>query len=297
MKRIGTPRVIGIILVLIATLSYLTNKRGSTALGLAGILLILWPQKTATQELERFTKSFSKMKEAITASLYDSLFWAFMLSAGYFYLWRLKVKTAILQASTDLTREAFLKPDVVAQNAVQLKSLVWFFAISLSLLAISIFAAYTLSRTLIWATIAGKKLTKKRFIEWAKLNAIWWLLWAAPLLFVTFVTTKSSQARPLLAIASMLFIYFTLHLHAQFAKIEKIGKSITRGVGFAISKIPQLILPASFSFIAYIVAYQALTLTQYLPQNTWPVFNLIFAALYLNWLRTYLYPIISSFKE
>lgn len=297
LQWLTTPRIIGIIMLVIATTMQFMNKTGVTMIGIVGLILLLAPKKTAQKEFDRFTSSFSDVKTVVICALYDALFMMSFLGAGFLYLWAFNQKAIQIQGEADFSKLAALQPGQAGVNTIAIKEFLAFFFIGLALVALVSLAVYAASRMMMWTTIAKQKQSKKAFFGYLKLTTLWWLLWSPIIVFLAFVVNQEPVARPLMVIAFVLVMYFTQITYPLYTKTKKAGYSIGHGIGFGISKIPKLIIPAAYAFVAYVVVYQALSFTQYLPQTVWPVFNMVFVMLYLAWARNYIYPIVTAFKD
>ncbi len=292
--KIGTPRIIGILLIIIAALVYFTGLKGWFGLGIAGLILLIASLNYTQKMLDQLIEAVSEWKTLFITALYDAICWLLIFGSVYFFQWRLQVKSAIAQAGTVLTREAMASPQLTAQNATQLQGFFFFILTSAIILLVFSFLAYSISRGFIWTTIAKQKADKKFFTRWLGLNAIWWIIWTPIFLIIIFALKGSPLTKGAILFIMMIAAYFTPLVQVLFLRTRKIGYSLANGLGWGLSKLHLLIVPYTYAFVIYIIIYQLFRLFQ----NTTamrPV-SMLFVVLFIAWLRIYLYHIIKQFK-
>lgn len=287
-------RIIGIILLIIGILAYISKTKGGMGIGLAGLILLIAPTKHGRKMLDVFVETFSKWKVIIITALYDALYYLLTFGAAYFYYWRLQTKSLVLGAQGLLSREAAVNPELSAQAAGSMQSVFFFIIIGGILLVIFSLLIYVVSRGMIWTTITKQKPNKKFFKKFLALNSLWWLIWL-PILAVISIGLKDSPysgagIRVILVVAA----YFTVIVHTLYMQKHLIGYSISNGLGWGIGKVHRLIVPYTFAFVLFIIIYQVFKLFQ----NTAAIkpVSMIFIVLFVAWLRIYLYEIIKEFK-
>lgn len=292
--KIGTPRIIGILLIIIATLVYFTNAKGYIGLFISGLILIIASAHYTQKMLDLFIEAVSNWKILFITALYDAIYWLLVFGSVYFFKWRLQVKTAAAQAGTILTKEAMTNPDLVAKNAEMLQQFVVFLTVGGLLLLIFCFLAYTFSRGLIWTTISKQKADKKFFTRWLGVNFFWWIIWTPIFLLVILAMKNNPLAKG--SIAMLLFVasYFTPIMHTLYMQTHKTGQSLANGLGWGLSKLHLLIVPYTYAFVTYVIVFQLFRLAQ----NTTVVqpISMLFVVLFISWMRIYLYHIIKQFK-
>jgi hypothetical protein len=292
--KIGTPRIIGILLIIIATLVYFTGSNGYIGLSISGLILIIASAHYTQKILDLFIETVSNWKILFVTALYDAIYWLLVFGSVYFFKWRLQAKTAAAQAGTTLTKEAMTNPDLVAKNAAMLQQFVIFLTVGGLLLLVFCFLAYTFSRGFIWTTITKQKADKKFFKRWLGVNFFWWIIWTPIFLLVMLAMKNNPLAKG--SIAMLLFVasYFTPIMHTLYMQTHKIGTSLANGLGWGLSKLHLLIVPYTYAFVAYVIAFQLFRLAQ----NTTVVqpISMLFVVLFMSWMRIYLYHIIKQFK-
>ncbi len=287
-------RIIGILLLVIAVLGVLAKKPGAAWLGVLGIILLIAPSKHTQHMLDLFTTSFTGWKTIIITALYDAVYYSLLRLAWEFVKWQLQVKAAAAESQSTLTQTALANPELVAQNIIAAQSMLGFMlAAGIGILIFS-FITYTISRGLIWTTIAQQKFNKTFLLKFAGLNALWWLVWAPFFILVSLAGKTSPYVKDSYLAILFIAMYFTPIVHILYMKKHLIGYSIGNGLGWGISKIHRLIIPYSFGLVIWIIAYQLFRLfatTIYIEAAWW-----LFVVLFIAWLRTYLYHAIQTFK-
>ncbi len=294
-KFITTPRTIGIILVVIAALVYYTGQPGSFGLATAGILLLIAPAKHAKAMFDLFIQTFQNWKTIIITALYDAIFWLLIFGAVYFLKWKVELKVAATQASSTLSREGLTNPELAHQTAQALQGFVHYIFTSAAIALVFAFIIYTLSRSLIWATIAKQKVNKKFVLKFTALNAFWWIIWV-PIFLLTVIGSKESPTTTKQAIGVFLTLafYFTPIVHTLYMKKRLIGHALGNGIAWGIAKIHRFIIPYTFIFIAYVILYQIYRIAENTPWIK-PA-SILFVVLFIAWVRTYVYEIVKEFK-
>ena len=292
--KIGTPRIIGILLLVIAALVYFTGTRGWVGVAILGAILIIASAAYTQKMLDLLVAALSEWKTLFITALYDAIYWMLIFGGAYLFQWRMQAKVAVAQAGTTLTKEAMANPQLTAQNAAQLQG--FFFSILTGALLLLVFAfiAYTLFRGLTWTTITRQKLNKKFLKPWAGLNAVWWIIWT-PIFLIVILALKGNPLTQgailfLLAVAS----YFTVIVHTLFTQTHKIGHSLANGLGYGLSKLHLLIVPYTYAFVIYIILFQLFRLFQ--GTTVLRPVSMLFVVLFIAWLRIYLYHVIKQFK-
>ena len=294
-KFFTTPRIIGVILLIIAILARYAGQQGSIGLAAAGILLLIAPSKHAQTMFDRFIQTFQNWKTIIITALYDAVYWLLIFGAVYFLKWRVELKVAATQASASISREALANPDLTHQTANALQNFVYYLFTSAVITLVFAFVIYTLSRSLIWTTISKQKINKKFVLKFTALNAFWWLIWL-PVFLIFLIGSKESPATTKQAIGLLLTLvfYFTPIVHTLYMKKRLIGHALGNGIAWGIAKIHRFIIPYTFIFIAYVILYQLYRIAENTPWIK-PA-SILFVVLFIAWVRTYVYEIVKEFN-
>lgn len=293
-KYFTTPRIIAILLLIIAGIAYFAQTNGSTILGIMGIILLIAPTKHSQQKLDQLIKTITNWKTIIITSLYDALFWLVAAGSASFYMWKLQTNIEKTQTGMAFTKQGMINPTTAGPMADAIQSIMGFLIWGMIIVLLLSFIAYYISRTAIWTTITKQKVNKKFLLKYFGINACWWLLWLIPLSFFIIVSTKTPQARTLVIGVFFIAAYFTGILHPLFMRTHKIGYSFGNALGWGISKVHKLIVPYTYAFIIYIIIYQPFKLIQ----NTMYVkpASMLLVVIFLAWLRTYIYETVKEFK-
>ena len=211
-----TSRLIGILVLLICIIAYLSEKGGVVLLFIAGLIIMFSSKRTASVSLERLTSSVFNYKVLFITALFDALFWLVVLFAGYFTHWLLQKKTLAIQSATTFSKQMLTDPNLTSQGAIHLQSFFVLMVASLILLAFFSVVIYTFSRAFIWTAISNKKLNRHFFVKFFGLNVLWVLI-LSPLFIFTVASAKTiSQAKPVFMLLFIPLFYFTPIIHVFF---------------------------------------------------------------------------------
>jgi len=293
-KHITKTRIIGIILLVISLLAYFSGKAGSTSLALAGIILLIAPTKHGKSMFDLFINSFTRWKTIVITALYESLFWLAIFGTMYFFYSKFQAKLVSTEAQTFLTPQAMTQAPLLQQTNTAIYSFIQFVIVGAVVVILISFLAYTLSRTMIWTTLANKEPSKKFFLKFAALNAGWWGIWIAINLLIVFAMSSHPNLKEALVVLLLLAFYFGPIVQTLYMTKGLVGYSISNGVAWGIAKIHLLIVPYTFAFVLYVIAYQPFKLVQS-TQMLSPA-SMLFVVIFIAWLRTYIYSVIKTFK-
>lgn len=299
MKRVVTaPRIAGVLLIAIGFLNAITSFWGAL-LAIVGLIIILLPTEYAKTQFDQFTSSFSSWKKILlTGLVFDFALLLLIASAGFLYQSTLTSTVNELQSGMTYSKEVFASPELTNTAAQGVQKLVFTFAIGFAAFIVIGLLAYTIFRLLSWFTIANQKLSKQAFFKFLGLNSIWWLIWLIVLGIVGFSVGRDPSGRFTLLIILFIAGYFTMLVHALFAKTQRIGYSLSNGVSFGIGKIHRLLIPASFVLIAfYIIRFGMFYVLGFIPSIIGEVIKALLLILFFAWLRIYLYPIIADLPK
>lgn len=292
MNKLTVPRIAGIILIIIAILSFLLRQEG-IILGLAGLVFILAPSDYARKQFDWFTATFSHGRIVLVTFLYDAFSWLLIAEFGFFYLSRARSFISELEANGF---KLALKTPALASNAAEsVQQLAAFFVAGISLLVMASFAVYVFFRFLSWITVAKQRFSRNLFVKFVGLNVLMWIFWILIIVFLG-ISLKQNPAIVSVLVLLMIFAaYFTILIHSLFFKTHRIGYSISNGLSIGVGKIHRLLVPFALVISLYIIAFQLFKLIQFLPLGSLQTFvSFIFLILFLAWLRFYLYKIITE---
>lgn len=293
MKWMTKPRIIGIILLVIALLVYFIGRQGAIPVAIAGIIIIIAPAKHANKMFDLYIENFSKWKTIIITALYEALYWLVIFGSAYFFQYLVQSKMAVSQGAA-LTREQMMNPELVTQGTAALKEFVTFLFVGGALLVIFSCIIYSISRAFIWATITNQKTNKKYLLKFTLLNIAWWAIWL-PLYIILNVGLKNDPRVKESMVVLLLFgYYFSPIVHTIYTKKHLIGQSIGNGIAWGISKVHRFIIPYILIFVTYVILYQLFRLVE---TTAWAkAVSILFIIIFIAWARTYLYEVIKEFK-
>jgi hypothetical protein len=291
--KLTKPRIIGIILLVIAILVYFTGKTGSIMLSILGALLLIAPTKHANKMFDTYIENYSKLKTVIITALYDAIYWLIIFGGAFFFQYLIQGKIAGAQAAL-VTQQEMMKPEIIGPGADALKNFVIFIFTGGAVFLIFACLIYGISRAFIWSTISKQKPDKKYLLRFIILNAAWWAVWLPLYIIINLALKNDPRVKEAMVVLLFVGYYFTPLVHTLYVKKHQIGYSIGNGIAWGISKIHKLIIPYTYVFITYIILYQIYRLAE---QTAWakPV-SILFIIIFIAWVRTYLYDIIKEFK-
>ncbi len=286
-------KLIGIAAIAIAALAYYSGRGGAFLLGIAGIILLITPKRYSEKVMENFTKTFNGKTIIITA-LYDAIYWLVIIALFSAYKWVLSLQAEKAGGIMQLSQQAMMQPEVVAQNLATTKTFAAYMAGGAVIFLLISLIAYPIARGLIWAEIAGKKTNYAFFRKFFLLNAGWWAIWLPVYAFFIISLAKDvSLLKTALLGLFILSIYFTGIMHSLYMKTHLIGNSIGNGIAFGIAKVHRLATPYALAIIVYLIFYQPFKLLEgtiyALPAS------MVFFVIFIAWLRTFVYEVVKGF--
>ncbi|VVB81319.1 Uncharacterised protein [uncultured archaeon] len=293
MKIISVPRIIGAILLIAGIISNFTIKSGALFLAVIGIILLIAPTKHAQEMLKLCLQTLKQWKTTAKTFIYDLLFWALAGGAMYLFFKWVTLKATKLQATAMITKESILNPDLVAQNAGAIKGFLIYSITGAIISLLVCLLLYTISREMIWTTIAKTKPTKKFFLKFLLLNLIWWAILAVLYILIVSATGKTLYGKITVIILLIAGAYITVIMQALFTKKQQIGHSLGNSIAFSITKIHKLIVPIVYAVIIFAILSQPLRLIN--NANALAP-SAVLMLVWYAWLRMYLYEIIKKFE-
>lgn len=285
-QYITVPRIIGIILIVIAVLAYQTQGRTQvTLLALAGLVLLCSPTRTAQKHWQAFLASLKPGKETMLIMLFDIIFWAALailtlILANVLQSPYEQLKALQLGSSATISMIASYNDILQGVFTTALITLIIFWML--------VVAAYSFSRGLIWLTLLEKPVQRVFFTRFSLLNLIWCTAWI--ILTVFFLSTTLPQIAAHTAIIVMvLYAHLATVLHYSYTKTRALGKSFRDTFGIGLGNAAHFIHPYCYLFIVYVILSQIARVAQGTTALivTFIVF-LIFMALYRTYLRNIL---------
>lgn len=280
MNIITTPRMIAVVLFILAWLSYPEQGIARVSLlTLAGIILLVSSNQSAGKHWQEFVNSLRPGKEYVFVMLFDMLFWA--LLAILTLLLAIAVRTPYEQLKTVQFSAGVNIGTLEASNAI-LETFFTTAIVALIIYWVVLIAAYSLSRGLIWLTLHNKP-AKKKFLAWfGLLNLLWCTPWLVLTLFFLTVIAPPTSAYVFI-ILLVLYAHLTTTLHNSYARHATIGKAFKDA--FALGNLGRFLQPYCYLFIAYVILSQA---GRFVEGNTELIVTFFIFLLYMAWYRVYL---------
>ncbi|RLE46606.1 hypothetical protein DRJ22_01535 [Candidatus Woesearchaeota archaeon] len=281
MTKIHIPRILGILLVILTGLMFLTktNIIGNImkVFALTSGLILLFSKKTTTKKaFKLFTESFINKKLLLT-TIIEILFWIITLGIITFSGIFLKSFAKSLKSAIP-TKIEFLG---VLPNLLSVQKY-FYLAISIIIFGVFLwFLAYSTTRAISWAKLRNKKITKKYWLKFTLLNFTWWLLWT-PIMILIFKGLKKEAVQIVFTITILLYLYLTPILHHTFFNIHKTWETIAYTLLYSITELPKFLIPYSFAFIVLIILF---FVNKAMPTKA---IGLLILTFFISWLRKYL---------
>lgn len=287
-KLITIPRVIGVLLIVIAALAYGTQGMLRTALlAIAGLVFLLSPRDSSHKHWQHFLASFRLKKEFALIMLYDIVFWALLAVLTL-------VLANVMRGQVETLKGVQVSQGLQLANLPLYNDLLHGFftnaAIALIIFWACAIIAYSLSRGLIWLTLLEKQSQQPFFIRFGLLNIVWCTLWLAFLIFVATAVVQPTAAYALLVLF-ILYAHLTTVLHYQYTKLRAFGKSIKDAFGIGLGSLGSFAQPYCYIFIAYVILSQ---IERIVHGTAALVAAFIIFLIFMAWYRTYLRNIIRS---
>jgi hypothetical protein len=281
-KIISLPRIIGIVLILLAVLAYRTQgilKAG--IIGTAGLVLLLASNISAGKNWQAFVASLKPKKQFVVLMLFDMLFWTML--AILMLLFALAVKGPYEQAKAIQLGEGITIGAIAGFNNI----LTTFFTttiISLIVFLVLAIIAYSTSRGLIWTMLTNKKQSRKLFAKLCWLNLLWCTAWLA-VFFLLSIGLKPVIGAYSLIIGILLYAHLTTILHREFAITGLIRQSVRASFAKGLGRISAFAQPYAYIFVVYLLLSQLLRINI---GKTQVIIAFIAYLAFMAWYRTYL---------
>jgi len=272
------PKMLGMILLVIAALSHKHIGAGSVAvLVVDGLILLISDNKKAKKEFNFFVDSFKKLdKRFAFVALCDILF-----IAVFFLIIPLLSSSFI----------SHVKPVASVGGLFYLivKFFAYFAAVTLILLA-----AYSFSRNFIWLIILKKKKSAVFFKKFFLLNLAWWLILLVPALI--FFGARSEYFIYLILFFVAAYIHFTTLLHYDFALNMRIGHAIKKSFKLTFVSLKKFLLPYAYVTLVYFILLQVFW---FIPADDKIMFfaSILFVVFFMAWFRFYMSGVLKRIEH
>lgn len=284
--KFPVPRVIGIVLLVIAALVFRTQSLAHTGLlAFAGLVLVLSPKQSAVKHWQAFAGSFKLSKDFALIMLFDALFWA-ALSVLILLL------SSVLQGPFASLRSIQLGEGVslgtIASYNTLLQAAFTTALVALVVFWIIVLAAYSLSRGLVWLTLVRGKFQMQFFLRFALLNLCWCTAWLG-LVLVALLTMQPMAGAIAFIVLLLAYVHITTILHAAYAKSREAGASVREAFGTGVGALGRFIIPYAYVFLVYVIVAQVQRL---IPGAAGLVVTFLVFLAFMAWYRTYFSTIV-----
>lgn len=288
--KFPVPRIIGIVLLVIAALVFRTQSLAHTGLlAFAGLVLLLTPKKSAEKHWQLFANSFKPTKDFALLMLFDALFWAALAVL-------IVVLSSALQGPFASLRSIQLGEGVslgtIASYNTLLQAAFTTALVALVVFWLAVLAAYSLSRGLVWLTLARGKFKAGFFLRFALLNLCWCTVWLA-LVLVALLTMQPMAGAIAFIVLLLAYVHVTTVLHAAYAKSGEAGKSVREAFGTGLGALGGFIIPYAYAFLVYVIVAQVQRL---IPGAAGLVVTFLIFIAFMAWYRTYLSAVLRRIR-
>ncbi|MEM2915910.1 MAG: hypothetical protein QXT19_00925 [Candidatus Woesearchaeota archaeon] len=253
---ITIPRIIGIVLIILAIIVQVKLQQLSHAiiLAIAGLILALAPNTSAKKNLKDVITSFRLKKEFAIIMFIDAMtFVACALLTILLY----KIILANAEALNAIPASPSLAPESLAAYNTILGKFFLYSGIALAAFYLATIIVYTISRGLVWLVLLGKKPELGFFARLGLLNLVWYTIWTVLALFFM-ITMKPEGGVPVIIVLLLLYTHLTTALHYSYAKVQEMKKSLIEAFRKGLGKIPAFAQPYCYILIVYVIISQAI---------------------------------------
>jgi hypothetical protein len=287
---VTVPRVIGLALIILCALSYKTQGLARAGLlGIAGLILLFAQRQSAEKHWRQFAGSFKLTKDSALLMLFDALFWA---ALSVFIL----ILAGVLQSPIEQLYGIKLGEGVTVGAVMQYNAMLdGIFAIAAASLAVfwlAVVAAYSLSRGLLWLTLARERFKPRFFARFALLNLGWCTAWLA-LALAALLNLQPMAGAVSFIVLLVLYTHLTTVLHASYARSQRAGESVREAFGTGLGGLLGFVQPFAYVFIVYVVLAQVQRL---IPGTLNLIVTFLLFLAFMMWYRTYLSAVLRHTK-
>ena len=285
-RQLTVPRIIGIILLVIAGLAYKTQgKVQVTLIALAGLVLLLTPKTLGGTRWQEFLASLKLKKHLVFIMLFDIMFWALIAILSLILA---NVLRGPIEQLKGIQLGAGVAVGAIAAYNEIIESVFTTAIVTLIVFWLFVVASYTLSRGLIWLTLLNTPMQKQFFLRFCVLNLIWLTIWIAIMLF-GLSTQQPKFGAVIFIILLLVYTHLTTVLHHSYARHGVMSKAVGEAFGIGLGKLGLFLHPFVYMFIIYVIISQVLRLAT---DNAALVVTIIIYLIFMAWYRTYMRDIL-----
>jgi hypothetical protein len=283
MKNITAPRIIGIVMLLMAIFAFwMRLPLQGTIIAIAGLIFLFASKETAKKGFRDFINSFKLKTDYAWIMFIDAITWVIcgLLSLALYAFTKSTAEMLSVIQLGDSLNTAMLS----TYNDL-LSSFFTNMIIALIICYLLCIILYTVSRGFIWLILLEKPMHFGFFLRFGLLNLLWCTVWAIAAGFLIVMMKVPLAAAAVLIIAILLYTHLTTVLHYSYTKNRAFGKAISDAFSTGFGKAASFVQPYCYVLIVYIAVSQLLRIAQgrFLLTAT---FILFFA--FMAWYRIYM---------
>ncbi|MEM4239923.1 MAG: hypothetical protein QXK08_01925 [Candidatus Woesearchaeota archaeon] len=258
-KEIVTmPRIIGLVLVIIAVLSYKRGYVQAALIAIAGLVLLFSNKEYAIRQFRAFLGSFRLKKDFVLVMFIDAAFVVLVVLLGFaLYAVMMRNIAALepIQVGATLTEEMLTTYNDIIGN-VFMKAI-----IAVIIFWLIFVALYSVARSLIWLVLLGKRARLSFLARMFGISIAWCTVWFG---FMVLLLANARQVTGayLFIIMMLLYTHITTVLHYSYTKNRAIGIALKDAFGTGLGSIISFVHPYCYFFIVYVVLIQLPRLVQ-----------------------------------
>jgi len=253
-------------------------------LAIAGLVLILAPNKPAKEGFKELITSFKLKTEFALVMVYDWVFCAAITLLGY-ALYRMLM--AVVQPLSQIPVAAGAK--LGAENLEMYNNILGAFFTKAIIVLIAfwllIVVAYTITRGLIWLTLLDKPLRAPFFARFSLLNLIWCTLFTIITAFVLIGKSASIFEAIVFILGIVAYTHLTTILHYSYTRKRLLGQAFKDAFGIGIGSLLHFAQQYCYILIVYAVLSQLMRL---IPGTIQVAITLIIFFVFMAWYRVYM---------
>ncbi|PIN74946.1 hypothetical protein COV18_05425 [Candidatus Woesearchaeota archaeon CG10_big_fil_rev_8_21_14_0_10_37_12] len=297
-KIFSTQRTLAIIILITAGLLFYTQQKGALLLSISGIILLFAPTKTSQKQFDNLKNALKHWKTILLTAIYDAGYWALLFATLTVTNSISKQKLQAIQSSDYFSKAAFLDPGQSVQLAAAYQNVFILLILTVVIVGVLSLLIYSISRALIWTTIAGKSTNKKAILGFLGTNTVWWLV-LLPFFALLFIGGAKQPAALKSALIALFFViaYFAPIINVFYLTTNKMGKSVAHGIGWGIAHCYKLFVPYAYVCMVYVVVTYLFRIAQTSTQTIYYAWIIILAILFFSWLRVFLYPTLKELSK
>ena len=298
-KRSVVPRILGIILLVIAGVNIYRFGVSVSVFGFASILLlvsaflfILGSVKKNQVYLTRFLKSLTDEKFMLIAFI-ETLFYFGVFGLTYLLGLYIRYRIQIAQG-VRFDPAGFISDPLLDTNVSLVQNLAGFALGSITVWVILMVLIWTILKGIQWLMISERAVTINHLKRYFFFNLIWLGFWTTMSLFLMVAVESQTAAIPLV-IMYVAFIHLNGVINACIARSGKIREGLAEGFNLGVTQIHKFIIPYNYAFLTYFVILQPL---QFITGKfLLAAYVFLIVIFYFTWTKIYVMKVVEELEE